>query len=65
MTGEHKNPHDSDLTHPHYLGDGVYAWWDGSQVWLAVNAHHNRPVVALDGHVIDNLVKYDKERRNG
>ena len=40
-----------------YLGDGVYASFDGYQVWLAVN-HHNNKVVALDPHVFGELVDY-------
>jgi hypothetical protein len=40
-----------------YLGDGVYASFDGFQVWLAVNNHENR-VVALDPDVIRELLKY-------
>ena len=43
-----------------YLGDGVYASFDGYQVWLAVN-HHNNKVVALDPHVFDQLVDYVEE----
>jgi hypothetical protein len=33
-----------------YLGDGVYASFDGYQIWLAVN-HHQNKVVALDPQV--------------
>jgi len=40
-----------------YLGDGVYASWDGYHVWLAVNEHTNK-VVALDDHVMAALVVY-------
>ena len=40
-----------------YLGDGVYASFDGYQVWLAVN-HHTNKVVALEPAVITNLVNY-------
>lgn len=40
-----------------YLGDGVYASFDGYQIWLAVNHHENR-VVALDIDVMDALVSY-------
>jgi hypothetical protein len=40
-----------------YLGDGVYASFDGYHVWLAVNDHENR-VVALEPDVVDALFHY-------
>ena len=40
-----------------YLGDGVYASFDGYHVWLAVNHHENR-VVALEPEVLSALEKY-------
>jgi len=40
-----------------YLGDGVYASFDGYQVWLAVN-HHENNVVALEPAVLTHLVQY-------
>jgi len=40
-----------------YLGDGVYASFDGYSVWLAVN-HHENNVVALEPGVVANLIKY-------
>ena len=40
-----------------YLGDGVYASFDGHQIWLAVN-HHENTVLALDPRVMENLVRY-------
>ena len=43
-----------------YLGDGVYASFDGAQVWLAVN-HHRNKVVALDPYVFNQLVDYVEE----
>lgn len=45
--------------HDIYLGDGVYASFDGYQIWLAVNDHSNR-VVALEPAVLDNLIQYAK-----
>jgi hypothetical protein len=39
------------------LGDGVYASFDGYQIWLAVN-HHANNVVALDPMVFDRLCEY-------
>lgn len=40
-----------------YLGDGVYASFDGFQIWLAVN-HHTNKVVAIEPKVMDQLVHY-------
>lgn len=42
-----------------YLGDGVYASFDGYQIWLAAN-HHTNKVVALDISVIHGLMGYAK-----
>jgi len=50
-----------------YLGDGVYASFDGYQIWLAVN-HHENNVVALEPSVVAHLIQYIeslKERTNG
>ena len=43
--------------HKAYLGDGVYASFDGYQIWLAVN-HHENKVVALEPSVLDRLNEY-------
>jgi hypothetical protein len=40
-----------------YLGDGVYASFDGYQIWLAVN-HHENKVVALEPSVFARLCQY-------
>ena len=40
-----------------YLGDGVYASFDGYQIWLAVNDHRNK-VVALEPDVLMMLERY-------
>lgn len=40
-----------------YLGDGVYASFDGFQIWLAAN-HHENKVVALDPNVVVMLMRY-------
>ena len=40
-----------------YLGDGVYASFDGYQIWLAVN-HEDNIAVAIEPHVMDMLVQY-------
>ena len=45
--------------HQSYLGDGVYASFDGYQIWLAVN-HHENKVVALEPPVLTALIAYAK-----
>lgn len=43
-----------------YLGDGVYASFDGYQVWLAAN-HHENKVIALESDVMRKLVEYSND----
>lgn len=45
-----------------YLGDGVYASYDGYHIWLAVN-HHTNKVVALEPAVLEALVRYANDLR--
>lgn len=40
-----------------YLGDGVYASFDGYQIWLAVN-HHTNKVIAIEPEVFKALFGY-------
>lgn len=40
-----------------HLGDGVYASFDGYQIWLAANNHNNK-VIAIDPHVMTQLIRY-------
>jgi hypothetical protein len=40
-----------------YLGDGVYARFDGYQIWLAAN-HHENEMIALEPAVFQALVNY-------
>ena len=53
-------------SHPRYLGDGVYASFDGYQVWLHVGSHENEAVVALEPEVIAEINRYtqDMQRRH-
>ncbi|TET82597.1 hypothetical protein E3J38_01905 [candidate division TA06 bacterium] len=45
-----------------YLGDGVYAIFDGYGVWLHTN-HHEHPTdrVYLEPQVLEGLVAFNKE----
>lgn len=40
-----------------YLGDGVYASYDGYAIWLAVNHHENKQV-ALEPAVMVALLRF-------
>ncbi len=40
-----------------YIGDGIYASYDGLQIWLAVNERENY-VVALEPMTFAALVRY-------
>lgn len=41
-----------------YLGDGVYARFDGYQIWLTVGDHHNRDLIAINPDVLNNLTEF-------
>lgn len=45
---------------PRYLGDGVYASFDGFHIWLAVKNHDNQ-IIALDPEVFQALLKFSNE----
>lgn len=47
----------TDNQHDAYLGDGVYASFDGYQIWLAVNHHENKQV-ALEPGVLESFLAY-------
>lgn len=46
-----------ELQQPVHLGDGVYARFDGYQIWLAANDHRNE-VVALEPAVMNDLIRF-------
>lgn len=46
-----------------YLGDGVYASFDGYQIWLAVNHHENKQV-AIEPAVLLSLLEYAERAYN-
>lgn len=41
-----------------YLGDGVYATFDGYQIWLHVGDHRAAPVVAIEPSTLAALNAY-------
>jgi hypothetical protein len=43
---------------PTYLGDGVYASFDGYQIWLHLNSHEAPGLIALEPSVLRSLIDY-------
>lgn len=43
---------------PRYIGDGVYASFDGYQIWLHLGSHLSPGVVALEPAVLDSLNEF-------
>jgi hypothetical protein len=54
---ESKQPKE-DVMPPAYLGDGVYASFDGYQIWLHLNDHRSQPLIALDSSTMSSLAHY-------
>ena len=44
-----------------YLGDGVYASFDGFQIWLRTQRESGWHEIALDAYTFDALLKYAEE----
>lgn len=44
------------MTHQEYLGDGVYAHFDGYQIWLGLSA--GKKTIALEPDVLNALMAY-------
>lgn len=53
-------PHESQSIEPKYIGDGVYASFDGFQIWLTVGHHEAAPLVALEPQAFAGLLRYAK-----
>lgn len=47
--------------HSTYLGDGVYASFDGYHIWLHVGSHDSPRLVALEPEVLEALDRYRRE----
>lgn len=43
-----------------YLGDAVYASFDGYHIWLHLNDHHSPGMIALEPAVYESLRHYAK-----
>ena len=49
---------------PTYLGDGVYAKFDGYHIWLTTGSHEERDAtnaIALEPAVFEALVEYRRQ----
>lgn len=43
-----------------YLGDGVYVWFDGYQLWIETMREEGIHCIALESPVFDALIHYIK-----
>jgi hypothetical protein len=48
------------MEHERYLGDGVYASFDGYQIWLDTRGQHPKNSIALEPSVLQALEEYVK-----
>lgn len=48
------------LPGPVYLGDAVYASFDGFHIWLHLNSHLSPGLIALETNTLDALDLYRK-----
>lgn len=44
-----------------YLGDGVYASWDGFHIWLDLRGQDETTRIALEPAVLGQLVEYAEQ----
>jgi hypothetical protein len=51
------------MDNPIYLGDAVYAYFDGKGIELRLNAHESQCVVYLEPDVLTNLIEFAAGRR--
>lgn len=49
---------------PTYLGDGVYAWDDGFQIWIGTQRDFKWETIALDDSTFQALIRYELSREN-
>jgi hypothetical protein len=52
--------HEADEERNRYIGDGVYASFDGWYVWLHTDRENGRHTIALEPAVFDNLLRFTK-----
>lgn len=46
---------------PRYLGDGVYATFDGYHIWLRAQGATHQNAIALEPAVFDALLQYQSD----
>lgn len=57
---------DDDRRNSEHLGDGLYATFDGYQIWLFASDGENKsPPVALERGTYSNLRRYASAKWNG
>lgn len=54
------SPTDPSNVEPTYLGDAVYASFDGYHIWLHLNDHRSPGLIALEPAVLAALRDYAK-----
>lgn len=47
-----------------YIGDGVYASFDGRQIWLRTERYDQTHRIALDQDTFDGLLRYQRDLSN-
>lgn len=45
--------------HEAYIGDGVYAWTDGYQIWLKADRDGQEHLIALEPATFAALIRYE------
>lgn len=48
------------VVEPTYLGDAVYASFDGWNIWLHLNSQHSPGLVAIELRTLNALIEYAK-----
>lgn len=48
----------AENTNHEYLGDGVYASFDGRQVWLDLRGQDDTTAIAMEPEVLEALFRY-------
>lgn len=49
-------------TNHEHIGDGVYASFDGYQIWLDLRGEDSTTAIALEPEVMQRLIEYAKKR---
>ena len=53
------------MRNPEYMGDAVYARFDGLGIEISVGDHRNSPVVIFEPEVMDALMRFYAAAKSG